>query len=119
MICCASTCAPATVLGSGVISFLVNGDAHLLDHALAVRSDDGLQLLKLDLGHVGGALFLYQRKVLDLLLVRDQVHTVPGPIPPDVRTRALPGELVFQIQPVCRFLLRWPCAACECSCKHE
>src|SRR3989442_14346563 len=73
-------------LDSSGISLLVDGDAHLLDHDLAVSRDDGLQLLKLDLGYVGVVLSLCQRKVLDLLLVRDQVHGVPGPIPPDVRT---------------------------------
>jgi len=73
-------------LDSSGIRFLVDGDAHLLNHDLAVGSDNGLQLLKLDLRDAGAVLFLYQGKVLDLLLVRDQRHGVPGPIPPDVRT---------------------------------
>ena len=94
-------------LDSSGISLLIDGDAHLLDHDLAVSSDDGLQLLELDLGD-SGVFSLDQRKCLDLLLVRDHVHGVPGPIPPNVRTWALPGELVFQIQPVRRFLLCWP-----------
>ena len=87
-------------LDRGGIRLLVDRDAHLLDHDLAVGGDDGLQLLELDLRQVGAALGLCQRKVLYLLLVRDDVHAVPGPIYPDVRTGPLPGELVQQIQPV-------------------
>jgi hypothetical protein len=71
-------------LDSSGVSLLIDGDAHFLDHDLAVGSDDGLQLLELDLGNVG-SLALYQRKVLYLLLVRDHAHGVPGPIAPDVR----------------------------------
>src|SRR5262249_41962843 len=81
-------------LDSSGIGLFIDRNAHFLNHDLAVSSDDGLQLLELDLGHVCGTLCLYQRKVLYLLLVRDHAHGIPGPIPPDVRTWALPGKLV-------------------------
>ena len=82
------------------IRLLIDGDAHLLDHDLAVSSDNRLQFLELDLRQVGSGLFLCEGKILDHLLMRYQGHAVPGPVQSDVRPLALPGELVFQIQPV-------------------